>query len=355
MHKNPRQRNVNMPQVSVIMPVYNVEAFVYDAVHSVLAQSYCDFELLIIDDESQDNSIARCRLFDDDRIRIIHHQRNRGLAAARNTGIRHAQGELLAFLDSDDVWHPHKLERHVEHLASNPDVGISFSRSAFINPDGSPNSCYQMPRLNNIDAGYLLCRNPVGNGSAPVIRNEVFDAIGRTIQHDDRRTTDYFDETLRQSEDIECWVRIALTTPWLIAGIPEPLTYYRLNAGGLSANLLKQLDSWEHVVALTKKYAPEFVDRWHSRARAYQLRYLARQAIRLKDPTVALSFARRAFATNPRILIEEPSRSLVTLAAALLLNVFSPSGYERVEHLARRLIGDIQKRRIDRDLALQSK
>ena len=125
-----------MPKISVIMPVYNVERFVADAVRSVLAQSFEDFELLIIDDVSPDSSIAICLSFDDPRIRIIRHRQNRGLAGARNTGIRHAEGDFLAFIDSDDCWHAEKLKRHVAHLNEHPDVGVSFSRSAFIDEDG---------------------------------------------------------------------------------------------------------------------------------------------------------------------------------------------------------------------------
>ena len=98
-----------MPHVSVIMPVYNVERFVAVAVQSVLDQRFADFELLIIDDVSPDRSIAICEAFDDKRIRIVRHEKNRGLAGARNSGIRHARGDLLAFLDSDDCWHPDKL------------------------------------------------------------------------------------------------------------------------------------------------------------------------------------------------------------------------------------------------------
>ena len=91
-----------MPKVSVIMPVYNVEKYIAETISSVLAQTFTDFELLVIDDESKDRSIEICESFTDQRIKIIH-QKNRGLAGARNTGIRHAQGEYLAFLDFSSV------------------------------------------------------------------------------------------------------------------------------------------------------------------------------------------------------------------------------------------------------------
>jgi glycosyltransferase involved in cell wall biosynthesis len=340
-----------MPKVSVIMPVYNVEQFVAEAVTSVLAQSFEDFELLIIDDRSPDQSIAICQSFDDPRIRILHHEFNRGLAGARNTGVHHAQGEYLAFLDSDDCWHKEKLARHVEHLEANPKVGVSFSRSAFIDEDGTPNHCFQMPRLKDIEPGYYLCRNPIGNGSAPVIRKAVFEAISYndTLHGIDEEW--FFDERLRRSEDIECWIRIVLTTDWIVEGIPEPLTLYRLNAGGLSANLLLQLESWEQVIEKTRGYAPEFIAQWEHKARAFQYRYLARQAIRLYDGRMAASLVHRALASDAGIILQEPGRTVVTLVAAYLLWLSPKRVYRFMEEIAQRLIGQLQARRIEQDLS----
>ena len=165
-----------MKLVSVIVPVYNVENYIAQTIESVLQQTYTNFEILVIDDESPDRSVAIIREFDDPRIKIIS-QENRGLAGARNTGIRHAQGDYLAFLDSDDLWLPDKLARHVKHLDCATQVGVSFSRSQFIDGKGKALGIYQMPKLQDITPAHLLCRNPVGNGSAPVIRKEVFEAI----------------------------------------------------------------------------------------------------------------------------------------------------------------------------------
>jgi glycosyltransferase involved in cell wall biosynthesis len=108
-------------KVSVILPVYGVEKYIAEAVRSVLAQTFSDFELLIIDDGSPDRSVEICRQFTDSRIRIIQ-QQNRGLSGARNTGIRYAKGEYLAFLDGDDLWAPEKLEKQVAHLDNSPKV-----------------------------------------------------------------------------------------------------------------------------------------------------------------------------------------------------------------------------------------
>jgi hypothetical protein len=332
-------------KVSVILPVYGVEKYIAEAVRSVLAQTFCDFELLIIDDGSLDHSLAICQQFTDSRIRIIR-QKNRGLSGARNTGIRHATGEYLAFLDGDDLWAPEKLEKQVAHLDRSPQVGLSFSRSAFVDEEGKDLNTYQMPQLTGITADYLLCCNPVGNGSAPVIRRQVFQAMGRQTATGE---VEYFDESFRRAEDIECWLRIAIQTSWSLEGIPEALTLYRVNAGGLSASIPKQLASWEAVLEKTRSYAPELIAQWEPIARAYQLLYLARTAVRLQIRDLAVSLVHRAIAAHPPILLKEPRRTLLTLMAAYLLQLLPRTFFARIDTWVTKVSGIFQRRRIIQD------
>ncbi len=93
-----------MPKFSVIIPLYNKENYVKATVESVLAQDYTDFELLVVNDCSTDNSAKILEQFDDNRIKLLHHQKNQGLSASRNTGIKQAVGEIITFLDADDLW-----------------------------------------------------------------------------------------------------------------------------------------------------------------------------------------------------------------------------------------------------------
>ncbi|MEO0854103.1 MAG: glycosyltransferase, partial [Cyanobacteria bacterium J06648_11] len=273
--------------VSVVIPVYGVERFVAATVRSVLAQTYPHFEVWIVDDESPDRSIEICRQFDDPRLHIIH-QCNRGLAGARNAGIRHCRGQYVAFLDSDDIWLPQKLEKHVAHLERSAQVGVSYCPSEFIDEAGNPLGIYQTPALTNISAGQVLCRNPVGNGSVPVLRRKVLEAIAFPDSRYGAEATCYFDETFRESEDVECWTRIAVLTDWRFEGIPDVLTQYRVNLGGLSANLRKKQRSWEQMLAKVASYAPEFAETYIPPCRAYHLRFLARRAVTLRDGGQAL-------------------------------------------------------------------
>jgi len=116
--------NTVQPLVSVVIPAFNAVRFLTGSIPSVLAQTWTDFELIVVDDGSTDATAACVQAFDDPRIRLVS-QTNRGLAGARNGGIREARGTYIAFLDADDLWHPEKLARHVAHLQSQPGVGVS--------------------------------------------------------------------------------------------------------------------------------------------------------------------------------------------------------------------------------------
>lgn len=334
-----------MKKVSVIIPVYGAEKYVDATVRSLLAQTYENFEALIIDDGSPDASIEICQQFKDPRIKIIR-QENRGLAGARNTGIWHAQGDYIAFLDADDLWLPEKLEKHVNHLENSPSVGLSFSRSEFIDEAGNSLNTYLMPKLKGITVLDLFKGSPIGNGSAAVIRQEVLEAI--KFQDNLYGTVEdfYFDDHFRRSEDIECWLRIVLQTPWQIEGIPEALTLYRVNSGGLTSSLLKQLESWEQVIEKTRSYAPELINQWESLSMAYQLRFLGRTAVRLQDGSMAVKLLNRSLSTDWRILQEEPGRTLRALVAAYLLWLLPKSLYQQFEVRASKLAGATQKRQI---------
>ena len=317
-----------MKKVSVIIPVYNAEKYVAATVKSVLSQTYENFEILIIDDGSPDSSIKVCKQFKDPRIKIIR-QENRGLPGARNAGIRHAQGDYLAFLDADDIWLPEKLEKHVYHLNNSPTVGISFCYSAFINEKGNYTGLYQKPRkLYDITPSYVLCRNPVGNGSAAVIRRQVFEDIKFQDNLHDTVEDYYFDERLRHvkadATDIECWLRTSIQTHWRHEGIPETLTLYRVNSGGLSANALKQLEALEKVVEKTRSYAPDIIARCGKVAKAYHLRYTVRRLVSLGDGVTAVKLFNQVLANHWRILLEEPGKTLLTGCAAYVLWLLYP-------------------------------
>ena len=314
--KQADANEITQTLISVVMHCYNVAGTITEAVNSVLRQTYKNFELILVNDGSTDGKTPQlCDSFCvDSRVRVLH-QANTGLAGARNAGLAAATGDYIALLDSDDMYEPEKLALHVHHLDTQAKVGLSFSYSRFLSEDGTPMLLTQGNQTLNIRAEHVLCRNPVGNGSTAVLRRVVLDQVAKPNGSDSDH--EYFDTELRQSEDVEFWLRVIATTPWEIEGIDKPLTLYRLNSGGLSANTADQLASWELFLEKASGYAQSTVQRFGSYARAYQLRYLARRSVHSRSPLAAMTYMRDALIAEPRILLQEPARTLATVAAAL--------------------------------------
>lgn len=311
-----------MPKASVIVPAFNVAETLPQTIAALGEQTFRDFEIIIVNDGSTDgtpemaDAFARtARTLD---IRVVH-QANRGLAGARNSGIAAARGDYIGFCDADDLWVPEKLATHVAHLDANPSVGLSFSGSRMINAEGKLTRHRQTPRLRDITAAHVLKRNPIGNGSAPVLRRAALEEISTWSATETQRHW-AFDETFRQSEDIECWLRLALSTDWDIEGVPGDLTLYRVNPGGLSANTDRQLASWERMITKLRPLNPGFFTKHENAARAYQLRYLARRAVSDLNGAGARTLMQTALKTSRRPLIEEPVKTLITLGAAYALS-----------------------------------
>ena len=312
-----------MTLVTIVVPAYNAEATLAETLDSLLSQTFPEFEILVIDDGSSDGTAALAQSYDDPRIRVIR-QKNRGLAGARNRGIAEAIGRYIGFCDADDLWRPGKLAAHIAHLRSNKLVGASFSGSELIDETGTSLRLYQRPRLRDISAAHVFRRNPFGNGSTPVFRRAALDEIAS--YNDGLGRMVWFDESFRQSEDIECWMRFMLTTNWMVEGVPGALTLYRVASGGLSAATGKQYVAWDRLVEKLTPLSPEFFARHTPAARAYQLRYLARRAISARDSALALSLLGQSFAASRRPLWEEPLKSAVTWGAALALRLTRARG-----------------------------
>jgi len=317
---------------TIVIPVHNGEETLAVAIDSALAQTYGAFEVLVVDDGSTDRSAEIVRGYADPRLRL-YRQPNGGLNSARNAGIREGRGDYIGLLDADDLWEPTKLARHAAHLDADPGIGLSFSGSWMMGPDGTPTGMGQTPQVTGITPLILVTRNPVGNGSTPLMRAEALDSIAHPHPTGKHADTCWFDEELRQSTDIECWLRLALQTDWRIEGIAEPLTGYRLNPHGLSANTRRQLETWTQMIEKTAAYAPDFIAEHGALARAYQLRYLARRAVSLREPALAWGYAVGSLRAAPRIVLEQPVKTVTTLGAALVLRVGGRRAYSAIESL----------------------
>lgn len=187
-----------MPKVTVIIPTYNRAAYLRHAMASVVAQTFTDWEILVVDNASQDNTREVVEEFKEKPIQYIRHESNRGGAVARNTGITHSQSEYIAFLDDDDEWLPKKLEAQMnvfEH--SSPQVGAVYTGHRNVNRGtGETTGIWRPLKRGNIYEE-LMKKNWVSTTSSVVLRRECVEKVG------------IFDERLPSFQDYDLWIRIA--------------------------------------------------------------------------------------------------------------------------------------------------
>jgi len=230
------------PRVSVIIPAYNAARYLPFAIDSVIAQSYTDWEIVLVDDGSTDNTRALAdsyRPILQDKLQYIY-QTNRGLPAARNTAMRAARGEFLALLDADDVWLPHRLARGVAIMDADPQTGLVHARVKRINPEG--NIIGELPVELRHLSGYIA-RN-IYTRRAHIVCPTVLFRV-RCLD-----SAGWFDESMRATEDRDLWFRIAQHDK--IAYIDEVLAYYRLSPSSMTSDLDRLLTGQLYFV--TKHY-----------------------------------------------------------------------------------------------------
>jgi glycosyltransferase involved in cell wall biosynthesis len=195
----------NHPLVSVIIPTYNRAWIIKESVDSVFSQDFNDFELIVIDDGSTDNTLEILNSYGEDI--IVIHQRNQGVSSARNRGLMEASGSLIAFLDSDDLWLPGKLSLQVDFFNSNPTALICQTEEIWMrnNVRINPKKRHKKPAGIIFEPSLALC---LVSPSAVMIRRSLFDDVG------------LFDETLPACEDYDLWLRISCKYPVCLIDIP---------------------------------------------------------------------------------------------------------------------------------------
>ncbi|MGD1930915.1 MAG: glycosyltransferase family 2 protein [Leptolyngbyaceae cyanobacterium] len=213
-----------MPSISIILNTYNSARFLLETVDTVLNQTFQDFELIVIDDGSQDHSLALVSSVNDSRIKVFPYA-NAGIAASRNRGLQHATAEFVAFLDHDDLWHEKKLENQWQALKARPSAAFAYSWLKTIDESGDFIRTY--PPVRHSDNAYekLLVKNFLHTASNPLIRRKELIEIGG------------FDEAIYGADDWDVFIRLATNSP--IAVSPHHEIYYRIVKGSGSANVDK--------------------------------------------------------------------------------------------------------------------
>ena len=263
-----RPGSSSSPAVSILTPAYNSAKFIRQTLESALRQTFTDFEMIVVDDGSTDDTrrVVESYAAADDRIRLIS-QSNGGIAAARNRAMSMARGRLFALLDSDDVWLPCYLADQLDIMARHPDIAVLSANA--INFGGAFNGTpllatrprgriRQVSLLELVTVEDSLC-------ILSIFRKEVVDAIGG------------FDATLRRSEDYDLWLRAAVNG-YRIAVNPQPLGLYRRRPDSLSADEVLMLEAMKAPLLKVRQMCSERPE--VTQAVDLQLARVARRSLR---------------------------------------------------------------------------
>lgn len=283
------------PHISVIIPTYNRASMLGRAIQSVLDQTYRDFELIVVNDCSSDNTEEVVMSFADERIRYIRHPSNKGGSAARNTGISSSRGDYIALLDDDDEWLPNKLEMQVDLLDRLPeDYGVVYSgyraeQRGEILGEYSP--------IYRGDVYHQMLKGCFIGSPTILIRKICFEKAGR------------FDETLPSCQDWDMWIRLAKY--YKFDFIPEVLAVYNIHGDQIKFNPSKYVYGVNKVLA---KYREDFSK--NKKILSYQYKYLAILYYAVGDKAEGTRFMLKSIKLNPL------QNGIVHISAALIIPGF---------------------------------
>lgn len=253
-----------MPLISVIIPVYNGKKTIRETIESVLNQTFYDWELIVINDGSQDSTFEIVSSIQDPRVKIFSYP-NAGLAASRNRGIAQACGEYISFLDADDLWTPDKLEAQLTALQENPQASVAYSWSDYIDESSQFLRRGSHITVNGDVYAKLLLTDFFENGSNPLIRRQALTAVGG------------FDGSIDTAADWDMWLRLAAR--YHFVAVPSPQILYRVSASSMTAHVWRQEAACLQVIERAFAVAPEALQHLKQRSLANLYKYLTFKAL----------------------------------------------------------------------------
>ncbi|MEY4510159.1 MAG: hypothetical protein RLZZ450_2281 [Pseudomonadota bacterium] len=278
--------------VSVVIPAFNARQTIREAVESVLAQTYSDLEVVVVDDCSTDGTLEI--LADlaerDGRLRLLRRSENGGPPATRNTGIRASSGALLAFIDADDLWHPEKIAMQVEKMAQcGPEVGVVYTWCTYMDEAGHiiPNRVFAGKHEGDVYAA-LLFGNFINN--TWLVRRSCLEAIGGYSEH-----------LAIGNEDLQIYLDLAERYEFVV--VPEFLTAYRVLQTSKSHDVWRMKDGHEAVRDLARERHPSlpgWLFRWSA---SNQLWFLAFRCAQAGEWTDALKLGLLTIARDPEFVL----------------------------------------------------
>jgi len=280
-----------MPLVSVIIPAYNAEKTIQQTIESVLKQTLTDFELIAIDDGSQDATLEIVHSIRDPRIKAFSFS-NAGSNPSRNRGLKIAAGEFIAFLDADDLWLPDKLELQLKALQENPQIAVAYSWTDFIDESGQ--FLYRGMYSTATGDVYkkLLLGNFLESGSNPLIRKQALIEVGG------------FDESLFACQDTDLYLRLAARYRFI--SVEKVQILYRRSSDSVSSNVVTLASSWSQVLERAFNEAPESVQYLRRDSLSNLYKGLTFKALdgtpQRKNGLLAIQFAWNAVRTDAAML-----------------------------------------------------
>jgi GT2 family glycosyltransferase len=253
-----------MPIISVILPVYNGERTIKETIDSVLNQTFLDFELIVINDGSQDSTLEVVSRIVDSRLKVFSYA-NAGLAATRNRGISHAIGEYISFIDADDFWTSDKLEAQFKALQANPQAAVAYSWTDWIDESGQFLRSGGHITVSGDVYAKLLLRDFIESGSNPLIRKHALAEVGG------------FDESLAAVEDWDMWLRLAAHYEFVC--VPSPQILYRVSSNSMSSNIWKMEAGSLRIIERAFTQAPESLQPLKREILGKRYQYLTLKAI----------------------------------------------------------------------------
>lgn len=310
-----RHLNSLIPKVSIVIPVYNALEYLPYAIASVEAQSFQDFEVLIVDDGSTDNieewfleNIFDCRY------RLIS-QENQGISGARNRGVKEAVGEYVAFLDADDFWAPEKLEQQTNCLDHEPGVALVHTWLSMVDVSGQPTGRVLESYAEGDAYKSLLVKNSVACASV-MLRRQCFEKVG------------YFDLDLLSMEDWDMWIRMA--RHYRFAVIPDALTFYRQVPTSLTKDCLQMERAFDMAIEKIFKTAPDECASLKQLSQAHANFCLAWKALQTlaQDSRLASRYYLKSFRYAPFIFLSKESARL--FLAIMIASTLGHEGYSTI-------------------------
>ena len=208
-----------MAFVSILMPVYNCGKYLRKAIESILCQTFTDFEFIIVDDGSEDDTVAIVESYTDTRIHFLRNPGNLGIVETLNTGLSRAHGTYICRMDADDIAVPRRIETQVKFLEAHPGVGMAGSQVQIIDAAGLEGEIEEYPQTNARIRRALFVHNPFAHSSV-MIRRSVLDAVGT------------YDKRFKHNEDYDLWLRVAAR--YEVANLPEVLLKRRVHSESIT-------------------------------------------------------------------------------------------------------------------------